>query len=55
MKLSTEKKSWTWAIDLWLPGGRGGSGMDWELGVTGCKLLPLEWINNEVLLCITEN
>ena len=25
----------------------GESGMDWELGVNGCKLLPLEWINNE--------
>ena len=36
-------------------GGGGGSGMDWELGVNGCKLLPLEWINNEILLCSTEN
>ena len=23
--------------------------MDWELGVNGCKLLPLEWIRNEIL------
>lgn len=29
--------------------------MDWELGVKGCKLLLLEWINNEILLCGTEN
>ena len=29
--------------------------MDWELGVNGCKLLLLEWINNEILLCSTEN
>ena len=40
-------KSWTWRIDLWLPRGRGGSGRDWELRVNGCKLLLLEWINNE--------
>ena len=33
----------------------GGSGMDWELGVNRCKLLLLEWINNEILLCSTEN
>ena len=30
-------------------GGRG-SGMDWESGVNRCKLLPLEWISNEILL-----
>ena len=28
----------------------GGSGMDWEFGVNRCKLLPLEWISNEILL-----
>ena len=27
-----------------------GSGMDWEFGVSRCKLLFLEWISNEVLL-----
>ena len=37
-------------------GGRGGgSGMDWEFGVNSCKLLPLEWISNEILLCSTGN
>ena len=30
-----------------------GSGMDWELGVSRCKLLYLEWISNEVLLYST--
>ena len=29
-------------------GGGGGSGMDWEFGVNQCKLLPLEWISNEI-------
>ena len=24
--------------------------MDWEFGVNRCKLLPLEWISNEILL-----
>ena len=26
------------------------SGMDWEFGVSRCKLLCLEWISSEVLL-----
>ena len=36
-------------------GERGGNGMDWEFGVSRCKLLHLEWISNEVLLYSTEN
>ena len=24
--------------------------MVWELGVNRCRLLPLEWISNEILL-----
>ena len=36
-------------------GKRGGSEMDGELGVGTCKLLHLEWINNETLLYSTEN
>ena len=31
----------------------GGNGMDWKLGVNRCRLLPLEWISNEILLCNT--
>ena len=27
--------------------------MDWEFGVNRCRLLPLEWISNEILLCST--
>ena len=34
---------------------RGGSGMDWEFGVSRCKLLDLEWISNEILLYSTGN
>ena len=29
-------------------GGGGGSGMDWELPVSRCKLLHLGWMGNEV-------
>ena len=55
MKLSTEKKIMDLENRLVVAWGRGGSGMDWELGVNGCKLLPLEWISNELLLCSTGN
>ena len=33
--------------------GRGGGGLDWEFGVSRCKLLYIEWINNKVLLYST--
>ena len=36
-------------------GGAVGGGMDWEFGVSRCKLLRIEWINNKVLLCSTGN
>ena len=29
--------------------------MDWEFGVSRCKLLPLEWLSHEILLCSTGN
>ena len=35
--------------------GGGGRGKDWEFGVSRCKLLHLEWINNKVLLSSTGN
>ena len=31
-------------------GGEEGSEMDWESGVNRCRLLPLKWISNEILL-----
>ena len=36
-------------------GGGGGSEVVGELGVNRYKLLPLEWISNEILLCNTKN
>ena len=36
--------------------GEGGGGqMDWEFGVSRCKLLHIEWINNKILLYGTGN
>ena len=32
-----------------------GNGMDWEFGVNRCRLLPLQWISNEILLYSTGN
>ena len=56
MNISTEKK----VIDLEnrlvaAREGEGESGRDPELGVNRCKLLLLEWIYNEILLCSLEN
>ena len=39
----------------WTCGCQGGRGMDWESGVDKCKLLHLEWMGNEILLCSTVN
>ena len=56
MNLSTEKKLMDLENILAVCQGEGGgSGMDWESGVNRCKLLPLEWIINEILLCSTGN
>ena len=33
----------------------GGGRVDWEFGVSRCKLLHIEWINNKVLLYSTRN
>ena len=36
-------------------GEGGGGGMESEIGVSRCKLLYMEWINNKVLLYSTQN
>ena len=33
--------------------GEGGCGRDWEFEVNRCKLLPSEWISNEIRLYST--
>ena len=46
----------TQRTDLWLPRGRTGwGGIEWEVGISRCKLLYIEWINNKVLLYSTGN
>ena len=53
MNLSTEKKLIGLENRLVVAKGEGGgSGMDWESGVNRCKLLPLEWISNDILLLL---
>ena len=32
-----------------------GRGMEWEMGVSRCKLSYIEWVNNKVLLCSTDS
>ena len=32
-----------------------GEGMEGKAGVSRCKLLYMEWVNNKVLLCSTGN
>ena len=32
-----------------------GGEMDWDVGISRCKLLYIEWINNKILLYNTEN
>ena len=50
-----ETDSQTQRTDLWLPRRRVGRvGKDWEFGISKCKLLYIEWINNKVLLHSTE-
>ena len=36
-------------------GGEGRGGMEWEFGISRCKLLCKKWINNKVLLYSTGN
>ena len=41
---------------MWLPRGRADrGGIEWEAGISRCKLLYIEWINNKVLLYSTGN
>ena len=49
----TETDSQIQRTDLWLPGD--GGGMDWGFGISRCKLVYIEWINNKVLLYSAEN
>ena len=39
----------------WLPRGQGVRGRDWQHGVSRCKQVRTEWINNKALLCSVGN
>ena len=57
MNLFTENKQ-TQGIGEQTCGCQGGGvarWMDWEFGVTRCKLVHWEWISNEILLHSTGN
>ena len=51
----TETDSETQRKDCGRHGGWVKEGMEWEAGVSRCKLLYIEWINNKVLLYSTGN
>ena len=52
---SKQNKTKIQNLYLWLPRGRGcEGGMDWEFGISRCKLLYIEWVN-KVLLYSTGN
>ena len=56
MHLSMKQKQTHRLREQTWPGGEGGgSGRDWEFGISRCKLLCIEWINNKILLCSTGN
>ena len=56
MNLSTEKKIMDSENRLVVAKEEGeGVGWDWQSGVSRCKLLPVEWISNEMLLYSTGN
>ena len=56
MNLSTEEKIMDLEKRLILAKAEGeGVGMNWEVGVNRCKVLPLEWVSNEILLYRTGN
>ena len=52
----TKTDSQTQRTDLWVAKRETGGGRKkWEFGVSRCKLLHIEWINDEVLLYSTGN
>ena len=56
MNVSTEKKIIDLENRLAVVKGEGeGVGVNEELGVNRCRMLPLGWISNGILLCSTGN
>ena len=57
MNSSTRQKQTHWHREQTCDrqGGGGWGGMEWEVGISRCKLICMEWINNKVLLYNTGN
>ena len=55
MNLSTKQKQTHRHRVVVAKGEGGGGGMDWKFGISRCKLLCIEWINNKGLLYSTGN
>ena len=56
MNLSMKQKQTHREHTCGCQGGWGvGGGMEWEFGISRCKLLYVEWINNKVPLYSTGN
>ena len=55
MNLSTERKIINLENRPEVAREEGGEWGGLELGVNGCKLWPLGWISNEILLCSSGN
>ena len=51
----TETKSGTENRLVVAKGEGGGRGQEWEFGISRCKLVYIEWINNKVLPYSTGN
>ena len=52
-----DKKKFLFNIEnrLAANGEEGGRGLEWEFGVSRCKLMRIEWMNNKALWCSTGN
>ena len=55
MNLSVKQKQTHGEQTYGYQGGAAGEGMDWEFGISRCKLLYTECTNNKVLLYSTAN
>ena len=51
----TEVESWMWKTNLWLPGDRGGWGINREIGIDIYTLQYIKYITNKNLLYSTGN
>ena len=49
-----QKQTHRHRTDMWLPRGSKGR-IDWEFGISRCKLSYIDWVNNKVLLYSTGN